>query len=410
MLPRSMLLDHATPRGGSPAAGRSAPSRFVALDALRGLAAVTILVFHVWLYTTTTSADRAGLGEGVLHELRLALPLFFVLSGFLLYRGWVAAVLDGRGNPNLRGYCSARVRRLVPGAWLCLAICVPLLVAFDDVRGVGVPDLELVGLFAIFGQALHPDTVGRLNPPMWTLTVEAAFYLLLPLLGAIALRLAGRARSRPALLVPPALLAAAGTAFNIWLTGRPGSLVAMSSLLALAPLFAAGMTAAVLVHRRTLAPRAVAGLALTGILLVLADGWWHESGTAALTDAGQIVRDLPAGVGFALLLAAVTHGRRPPRLLAARPLEWLGERSYGVYLWHMPAIYVLRGVGLFPEGRTAPAALAVLAVCLPIAHLSWTRVERPLLRTGGSAARGRTREPAPGPATPARPQEAYATA
>lgn len=363
-----------------PAGPASGAHRLAGLDALRGLAALSIAVLHVWLYTTTTSAERTGVTEGFLHELRLALPLFFVLSGFLIYRGWVTSVLDGQPRPRLRRYAAARIRRLGPGAWACLLITAPFLVAHDDVRGVSVPDAAALPLFAVFAQAFHPQTAARLNPPMWTLTVEASFYLALPLLGALALWLARRRPGRRALLAPAAVLAAAGFAWNAWLASRDPSIVLSSALPALAPCFAAGMAAAALAHGRALSPVAVRALLVTGALLVLADGWWHESGTAAASSAGRIVRDAPAAVGFALVLAAVAHAARPGRVLAARPLTWLGERSYGVYLWHMPVIYGLRANGVFPEGAFTPALALVLVGTLPVAHLSWTLVERPALR------------------------------
>jgi len=372
----------------------SGSQRLAGLDALRGLAAIAILVLHVWLYTTSTSSERSSLLEGVLHELRLALPLFFVLSGYLLYRGWVGAVLDGRDPPRMRRYVSARLRRLVPGAWLCLVVTVPLLLALEHVRGVDVPAVELLPLFAVFGQAFHPGTVAELNPPMWTLTVEATFYAVLPLLGALALLLSRRRPSRGALLVPAVLLVLLGTAWNVWLAGRPASLVLASALPALAPCFAAGMAAAVLGHGRSLGRTPVTALVAGAALLVVLNGVWHESGAASASDAGRIARDGLAAAGFALLLVAVAHAARPSRVLGSRPLAWLGERSYGVYLWHMPAIFVLRGTGLFPEGMTVPAILAVLAVVLPVAHLSWTRVERPML-TAGRPRRAAPRAPVP---------------
>jgi peptidoglycan/LPS O-acetylase OafA/YrhL len=354
--------------------------RLAGLDALRGLAALSIAILHVWLYTTTTSVDRSGFAEAAAHELRLALPLFFVLSGFLIYRGWVASVLERRPPPSLRRYAAARVRRLGPGAWACLLVTAPLLATFDHVRGVDVPAAAALPLFAIFAQAFHPQTLAGLNPPMWTLTVEASFYLVLPVLGALALALVGRVHSRVALLAPALGLAVAGTAWNVWLATRDADAVLASALPALAPCFAAGMAASALAYGRTLSRLQARGLLVTGVLLVLADGWWHESGLASASAAGRIARDAPAAVGFALLIAASTQAARPVRLLDARPLTWLGERSYGVYLWHMPVIYGLRAAGVFPEGATLLALVLVLAVVLPIAHVSWVLVERPALR------------------------------
>ncbi len=348
--------------------------------------------------------------DGVVHELRLALPCFFVLSGFLLYRGWVAAVLDERDPPSVRRYLAARGRRLVPGAWLCLLVAGPvLIVLLDDVRGLTVPPLELLPLFGLFLQGYHPDTIATLDPPMWTLTVEATFYVVLPVLAVLALlparAAAGAPHRRAALLLPAVVLAVAGTLFNVWLVARPGDVVLSSSLLALAPLFAAGMAAAALGHGRTLGRGATWSLVAAGAALVVLNGWWHESGTAGATDAGRVWRDAIAGVGFAAVIAGTAHAARAPALLRSRALEWMGERSYGIYLWHMPAIYFLRGAEVFPEGRTAPALLAVLAVTLPIAHASWTWVEKPLLLPGGVL--GRRRVPrSTAPARRARPAAA----
>lgn len=367
-----------------PPRAASGAHRLAGLDALRGLAAVAIVVLHVWLYTTTTSADRDGLDEAVIHQFRLALTLFFVLSGYLLYRGWVAAVIDGRQRPRMGRYALSRARRLAPGAWLCLAITAPVLVLLDDVRGVVVPDAHLLPLFAVFAQGVHPETLARLNPPMWTLTVEASFYLVLPLLGVLAARLVGSSRIAPrtALMAPAVLLVVLGTAWNAWLALRPqgSGLLLASALPALAPCFAAGMAAAVLAHGATLRPRHVRALAILGVAVVVAGGWWHESGAAGTSIAGRVIRDFGAAVGFAALVVTVAHAARPVRLLSRGPLPWLGERSYGVYLWHMPVIYVLRGAGVFPEGRTTAAVLVVFALVVPIAHLSWTLVERPALR------------------------------
>jgi peptidoglycan/LPS O-acetylase OafA/YrhL len=92
-----------------------------------------------------------------------------------------------------------------------------------------------------------------------------------------------------------------------------------------------GVAAAVAAQRRP--PRLVGA---AGVLIVLANSWWHSSGTGTL---GHIVGDLPAGIGFALILWALAY--RESRVLASKPVVWLGTVSYGVYLWHMPVLYWL---------------------------------------------------------------------
>lgn len=361
--------------------------RAPALDALRGLAALAIVVLHAWLYTTSAAEKGDSLGDAVVHQLRLGVPLFFCLSGFLLYRGWVHAVRTGTAPPRVAEYARRRAWRIVPAYALALAGSLALLAPLGDVRGVDVPDAQLLVLFALFASNLHPETTGALDPPMWTLAVEVQFYVLLPVLAALALA-RGR-RSAAWLLAAPAVLLVGGTLFNLVTAQRPGDVVVASSVAALAPCFACGMAAAVLADARWLRGRRASALLLAGgIALVLADGAWHEGGAGT---AGRVVRDLPAAAGFAaIVLVAV---RPVGGWLAARPLRVLGELSFPVYLWHMPLMLALRGAGLFPEGRPVAALAVVLLVTLPVAWLSWNLVERPALRYAGARARRRAAAP-----------------
>jgi peptidoglycan/LPS O-acetylase OafA/YrhL len=366
-------------------------SRAPALDGLRGLSAMSIVVLHAWLYTTTTQEKGDSLLDGVVHQFRLGVPLFFCLSGFLLYRAWVIAARDGTPAPRVADYARRRAWRIVPAYALALVGATALLVPIADVRGVDVPDTHLLALFAVFASNLHPETVGALDPPMWTLAVEVQFYVLLPLL-AMAATTAGR-RHPAWLLGPPALLIIGGTLFNLHTAGQPGSMVIAASLAALAPCFGCGMVAAVLADRGWTTTRAATVVLLAGgVGLVVGDGVWHEQGAGT---AGRIVRDLPAAVGFAAIVLVFAGRRRG--WLAARPLQVLGDLSFPIYLWHMPLMLALRGAGLFPEQRPVAALVAVLAVTLPVAWLSWHVVERPLLRWSVSRerARGLTQRAAP---------------
>ncbi len=357
-------------------------SRAPALDGLRGLAALSIVVLHVWLYTTTAQEKSDSLADGVVHQFRLGVPLFFCLSGFLLYRAWVVAVRDGAARPVVADYARRRAWRILPAYALALVGSLALLVPFADVRGVDVPDSGLLLLFAVFASNLHPETVGALDPPMWTLAVEVQFYVVLPLLAVAAAALAAR-HHRGWLVVPPVMLIAGGTLFNLATATQPGSMVNAASFAALAPCFGCGMVAALLADARwTQARVATAALLVAGVVLVVADGAWHEGDPGG---AGRVWRDLPAAVGFAaIVLVCVGRGRHR---LRARPLQILGELSFPIYLWHMPLMLGLRGFGLFPEGRPLAALAAVLAMTLPVAWCSWHLVERPLLRW--SAARER---------------------
>lgn len=375
-------------------------SRAPALDAVRGVAALAIVVLHAWLYTTTTAQKGDSLLDGAVHQFRLGVPLFFVLSGFLLYRAWVAAARGGRPLPDLADYARRRAWRIVPAYALVLAGSLALLVPISDVRGVDVPDLPHLGLFLVFASNLHPATSGALDPPLWTLAVEVQFYVLLPLVAVLVLGRRPHPRvpsGRVVLLIPPLLLLVAGTLYNLYWSGRVGSIVVANSLPALVPCFAVGMAAAVVADVPLLRRRGVpAALLAAGAALVVVDGVWHE-GDAGV--AGRIWRDLPAAVGFGAIVLVAFHARG--RIFATRAVRLLGDLSFPIYLWHMPLMLALRGAGLFPEGRPLAALVVVLAVTLPVAWVSWTCVERPALRHAARTRRrtaGKTGRAVPAPA------------
>ena len=89
--------------------------RSIALDALRGLAALSVVVFHVWVYARPVPGSTlATVPDKFLNEGRLGLILFFVLSGYLLYLPWARAALDGGRAPGLGRYTLRRAARIVP--------------------------------------------------------------------------------------------------------------------------------------------------------------------------------------------------------------------------------------------------------------------------------------------------------
>lgn len=380
------------------AAHDEARRRTAAIDGLRGLAALSVLVFHVWLYTLPRpdASARDGVLEYAVHELRLGLVLFFVLSGFLLYMPWVAAALGGARRPRLGAYALRRAARVAPAYYLALAGSVLLLWGADGTPGVRLPDGDQVLLFVLFAQNFSTGTVMSLDPPMWTLAVEVSFYVALPLAGALALR-GGGGRARQT-VVPLALLAL-GVAYNAQIAGRGLPLTASKILPAMLPYFALGMLAAVLAHGRRVRGSLAAALALLGLAAVVGDAVWHARGAVTGSHALElrIVRDVPAAAGFALIIALVGAGRSVP-LLSSRPLAALGTVSYGIYLWHVPVMLGLRANGLLPLAPVL-AFPVVMALTLPIAAASWRFVERPAIeRARRAAARGSERAPARPPA------------
>jgi peptidoglycan/LPS O-acetylase OafA/YrhL len=345
------------------------------LDGLRGLAALAVVAFHVWLYRPErVPGTRTGLGDHLFFELHLGLICFFVLSGFLLYRGLLR-------RPHFKRYAVRRIARIVPAYYVSIAGCLVLFAALglDDL----IPPTTSLPLFLAFGQNYFADTLMEINPVTWTLCVEAAFYVALPLIALVR-----TGRTRVVLLLS---LIGATLLWNALTYGGTWTDVSEKTLPAYAGHFALGMLVALWAESRRERLTAVptAALAAAGALVVVASGWWYET-PGLLPDARALVLKLPAALGFALLVAAVAAGRGAAvKLLSARPLAWAGVVSYGVYLWHLPLIIIGNELALLPEG-VAPRLAVVAPAALAAGWASWTLVERPAIRaTSGYAVRGR---------------------
>jgi len=364
--------------------------RSAAIDGLRAIAALTVLAYHAWLYSLprARAGHRDSLLDQVVHEFRLGLVLFFVLSGFLLFRPWVRSALAprypdrrrGRRGPRTGAFYLRRAARIGPGYYAAVLGSIALLWPLASMPGLRLPPAEDLWLFGVFGQNFTEATVLKLNPPLWTLAVEVTFYLVLPLLGWLALRLPG-AHRRAVQLVVPAVFLAAGVGWNWWLAGKGYGIAPTKILPAMAPYFALGMAAAVLVEGRALGRRAVLVLLLAGSALVVADAAWAAnealSGSHDLTL--RIVRDIPAAAGFAAIIAAAAASTRRLPVLSWRPLALVGLVSYGLYLWHVPLLIWLRAHGLLP-GDVYGAFAVVILPALAFATASWLALERPAQR------------------------------
>lgn len=356
--------------------------RMASLDGLRGVAALAVFVFHGWLYTMPgepASANRNVTGDYIVHELRLALVSFFVLSGFLLFRPWVKATLGGSAKPDLRSYLRARVARVAPAYYAALLGTIALVWGLASVPGVRLPPAELLPLYAVFAQNFTEATVLKLDPPMWSLAVEVMFYAVLPLLGWLALRLAPTRRAQVCL---PLALILIGVVFNLSIAGKGLGLTFSKTLPAMLPYLGLGMLTAVLLHDRAPAQAGRRAMLLGGLGLVATDAVVKALGGASVFDPYpyfRIFRDLPSGIGFALVIAALATSIKQGGMMSGRVLAGVGTISYGFYLWHVPVMWWMRGNGLLP----LDPVLGILAALLPslaLALASWFILERPAIR------------------------------
>jgi peptidoglycan/LPS O-acetylase OafA/YrhL len=369
--------------------------RFPLLDSVRALAALSVVVFHAgfWSNITLTGSVAAPF----LSRLDVGVAIFFVLSGFLLYRPFVRARLLGTPPPRAVAYGWRRVLRIVPAYWLALtviALAIPKPDTFEPGHAIVYYGfLQVYGDLALGGIA-----------QAWTLCVEVTFYALLPLWALALRRRPGSVRSELAGL---AALAAAGVAWTLVATlgaADPGH-ANTSRMLVWLPAyldhFALGMALAVVSvagDRDGRLPAAVAwvahrpwaawlGAAAAFVLVSVGIGLSAENRLDAPMSAGQYLARhwLYAAVALGVLLPAVFG---PPgrgairRLLGHRTPLYLGVVSYGIYLWHNATMEKLAG-RIGRDGTWADFLLFLvlgLVIAVVVSALSWRLVERPLLR------------------------------
>ena len=190
-----------------------APARkFPLVDSMRGLAALAIVVYHGAYGAALLPDPLEGVVRALIANLYVGVTVFFVISGFLLYRPFAAALFGDRPAVSVTGYAVRRVARIVPGYWVALTVVAVVL-------GLGYifePKQALV--YFGFGQLYRSETAFQGIGPAWSLCVEVAFYAALPLIAAAIGLLPGtnraaRLRNQLGVLL---LLFLGSIAWNAW--------------------------------------------------------------------------------------------------------------------------------------------------------------------------------------------------
>jgi peptidoglycan/LPS O-acetylase OafA/YrhL len=368
-------------------------------DGLRALAALSVVTYHVALSGAFVHADSLA---PLLWELKGGVAIFFVISGALLYLPYARAIGDQAAVPNWRIYAGRRGVRILPAYWVALTA-----VAIGPFgAGVFGPD---AGSYYGLSQIYNPQTVLGGLGVAWSLCVEVSFYALLPVFAWLVARTAGRTGARTAVGVQLGWIAAAGLASLALRATLAGSLTLatqdrgttmMVSLPGLLDWFAIGMALAVLraeleAGRACRFPVAALGRrAWLCVLLAFAAfmiGIPEQHGDIFLPWYG-VATHLAIGVGSGLLVLAVivpgspTSRPWPLRALGSSIAVWLGTISYGIYLWHLPALQLIERAVLPHAPATASAAslglvwLAVMAAAIVLGAASFYLVEQPSRR------------------------------
>ncbi|WP_243716881.1 acyltransferase family protein [Actinomadura darangshiensis] len=163
------------------------------LDGVRALAALAVLVFHV--ASTAGSITNPDGVRWLFNGGQVGVPIFFTLSGLLLYRPWAATVLDGRSAPRAARYLRRRVFRIMPAYWAVIVVF--MVTAGRDHIG----DLGTWASLLTVTQTYLPDPwwSSELGPAelgqLWSLVIEVAWYVTLPVTAAVLAWYARRART-----------------------------------------------------------------------------------------------------------------------------------------------------------------------------------------------------------------------
>lgn len=338
------------------------------LEGLRGIAVALVVLFH---------ARLLGVAGGF-----VGVDVFYVLSGYLI-TGLLVREVASTGRVDLAAFYERRARRILPAA--TVAIVVILVASAFIVAPLDLPQIAadatssglFVGNIAFAMRATDYFASTAPSPFLhyWSLGVEEQFYLVWPLLLAVALRV-GRSRGVTVALI------AASLAASIALT-QVNAPWAFYSLPTRAWQLALGALLAMEAARLASLPRL--GAALAGWLGLASLGYAALRFDASTAYPGMAAI-LPTA-GAALVILAGTHPAGPGRVLAIAPLRWLGRISFSLYLYHWPVL-ILAPLVIGEPGALARWGLVALAVILSVA--SFALVERPL-RISGPRPRGTAR-------------------
>jgi peptidoglycan/LPS O-acetylase OafA/YrhL len=371
------LPSDAEPVSAAVAPKQSRQSRITGLDGIRGLAALYVVLNHVF--------ERAWPGYPANHapwwaaELiygRFAVVIFIALSGFSLGLGPARA---GWRFDSVATFAHRRAWRILPPYWAALAFSVVMTWWVLAQPGWAVPNGKSVVVYGLLVQ--DAVSVGSPNRAFWSIAVEAQVYILLPPLLLIVRRVSA--------LAMVALVAA--IVVTIGLLGPHVALV-NDTLVKFTPdlavLFAVGVLAAGVVtagERTRSRPWTGYALAATTAVIVLI---WVKGST--WTNINLFWVDLAWAPAIGCLLAAIATSRPRPlvRFLDTRPLQSLGSFSYSLYLTHMPiVIAVSYGLVLGRISPGTPTFLVLAAILLPttvcFARLFAAVFERPFQRYRG---------------------------
>lgn len=363
---------------------------FAALTGLRAVASLAVVATHAAFWTGRYSSDTIGL---MWARLDFGVALFFALSGFLLFRPWLVALIRRDDQPSVPTYLWNRALRILPAFWVVVVAAVLFLDSRNGSGPFGL--LRQLTLTHIYGT----DHIRSGLTQTWSLATEIAFYAVLPVFGWFVVRVLCRGQWRPGRITIflGALCAANFAYFALIYNVETISITSRMWLPAYLSWFAVGMVLAVMVvaahegRQWAARPMALAAdsplaaclvalglLALASTPIAGVPSLFQESVSTAITR-----NVLYAGAAFLLMAPLVTNRSNVvQKALATAPMQWLGKISYELFLVHVLLLELamnLLGYETF-TGSILLAFTLTLILSIPASWLLYRSLEVPLQR------------------------------
>ncbi len=364
----------------------TSPRYFAELDGLRAVASIAVVATHT---AFAAGVYTHGTWGAATQRLEVGVAIFFVLSGFLLGLPHLERAQNGRPVESTRRYAVKRLARILPVYWVVVVVA---LVAVPANRGSGLG--VWIGNLTLVEHFRAPFLPTGLSQ-MWSLSVEAAFYLVLPLLGAGLAWIARHSRNR--IRSVRLTLLALGLLGVVWTTVArlpelaldwparqlPASLAWFVGGMLLASIVADGGTTRLSRVTTTLVRDRLTCYLTAGAVFVFAATPVAGSPLLVAPSAGEAVTRHLAYLVIALLLVAPSVLAPRAGSVLAHPISrHLGHTSFALFCCHLLVLEAVMAVGGFTLFAASwPLLLGlVLGVSLLVAELLHYLVERPGMR------------------------------
>ena len=368
--------------------------RNLALDSLRGFSTILIVVYHTSFVSgyTVEHADSIG---AYIDRLNIGVAIFFVLSGFLIFRPFAHSLIHGSPLPKTRNYYLKRAARILPGYWLALFV----LAGLDALTIVNTSGF-IRNVFIVHSFTEHNVFTGIRQA--WTLAIEMSFYVVVPAFAYVFVR---QTKRRDGPVVVSTLLKALSFLFlgayafrlfihqidfwfldtaHIWL---PSHMDTLALGMGLAVLVEAPASAKTLLKVKNFIANHTGSFVVCSVFVWLISANINMAIGLNRTEFHiDLLGHFLYGIASVLLVApfCVDSQALLVKAVSFRLFTWLGTISYGIYLWHMAFLGGNFAEKYMPytenDGQVLLRFLVVLPASIAIASLSYYVLERPIMR------------------------------